>query len=1149
MCVHPLKLILFADTKDMNNSRKTKEEQMMFGEMVENWWEYAESLGGRDTLIGLWPEKKTPMEDHTPKGAIPELTLAHSRQHMEVDSCWGKCDRCTLVEEVEKKKTKKEQKPPKPYNLKNGTTDVGILGDKIFVIDFDGPKHQTDENRDIVVNELTVMIYLDIAQQGRDEDISCPENNYKKLHDFLEQMQMPRESTAKGFHHFFELPDDGDYSHRNETLTRTTAGIKATIRVENNRVVALLQHPSMDVISERQSFLDALFLLTSTKEPQWGVFEPGRDVTEEDVATMHENIGAGTEVGQKRDRAGTTFKPLSLPIDFLAKTATKHRDAEGNDLLTRGIVCVAPSVGKQMILAPWDVDTDGEVNHILTDDNPMTLVLESVTWSGTKKGTKGRGRSSSSVVSAETHPKQSQIVACLETTLRLANFKGDFRLQNIQVGETGGGFMSFDFALSRVQCPLCNNQHDSNHWSISWTRSGADFRLKSFSVNCVSTHIPISPEFTNLVTPPPVWLEIPMMRCDSSEDDSMDTSQTDMKTLCPQVDMEKSLAESPDTFRIDQHVHHIGLFDLTVKQKLNQMLQNISLFHDNITLLALQEKKDAESEDARNNGRAFNPDNVKLKAVDIELAYNDTPQKTRRFADMILEFMRFIEKFIVHVKGASKLTVFKVTRDDNNEVAQCTPFKDLDVLKHQVFVGFQKFPVFIDSFSLSEDSEINIKFNNALVNMSLFDFWFGSGWGTLKENVYALPSFVDTYNCPFSNGKPMAFNQNVKPPIWDIALNQPESFDYEIIRRQFDAILNVGCSGNTDDFDNLIGCVAHLVKNLMRPNMELTYEQKIRSLQLQQIILFQGEEATGKTTCLRDLVIKALQLTSLTNSNLKMNEYCGDFNSEIEGCVFAFVDEIGKGGKNKTESATMADNIKRIMTSTHRTVRKMHKDAYTAENLLNIFGCCERTEDITLFEPGSRRILTIRTNTDKKGDWKYWKELSDAAAKDAYSVTLIRYLLQFQHPDPNWMPGNLTSQGCVDEYCKRLESESMSIQFIAHKLVQQDEFKAEFWVGNETNHVLNKDSQETFVFSFLSEDCKAFFNPFNPKKLKQCIQHYHMESCGTKVNVLAPTNKEFNEMKDLFKLGQGNYKNDRVLWIPPRKDLLDVLKRKYRFTI
>ena len=286
-----------------------------------------------------------------------------------------------------------------------------------------------------------------------------------------------------------------------------------------------------------------------------------------------------------------------------------------------------------------------------------------------------------------------------------------------------------------------------------------------------------------------------------------------------------------------------------------------------------------------------------------------------------------------------------------------------------------------------------------------------------------------------------------------------------------------------------------------------------------------------------------------------MNQYCGDFNSGIDGCLFGFVDEIGKGGKNKIENDSMADNIKRIQTSTHRTVNPKGKPAYSAANFLNIFGCCEKTDDITIFEPGSRRIFTIHTNTDKKGKWEYWKEMSDGAGKDSYSVTLIRYLLQFQHPDPNWMPGNLTSQGCTEEYGKRLESESASIQFIAYKLIQQDTYLAEFYVGNETNHVLQEST--TFEFSFISEDCNAFVNYINSRKLKQCIQHYKMEMCGTKVNVLAPNNKEFNEMRNLFEIGkprnvynQITKKTDgSMMSIPPRQHLLKTLERKYRFTL
>ena len=1120
---------MFADIENKMNTRFNNDSD---SDMVGNWLEYLETLDGRDCLIGLHKGNKNPIEKHRAHGNTCEMTREHSEQHMGTGMS---CDRC--------------KGRGKMYNLQNGECNVGVLTEKMFVFDFDGPKHQTEANRNCIVNELMVMLYMDIAKVGEDDDIGCPDDNYKKLHEFLHMMKIPRELTRHGVHHFYELPDGGTYSCTNHEINRTTSGIKASVKIDNNRVVALLQYPSLEVISERQPLLDALFLLWEGENaPEWALFEPGLHVTEEMVRDMHRTMGAknGAVVGHKRDHAGDRFQPFSIPIDFLTKTGSG----------TRGVVAVAPSDGKTMLLAPWDLNLTEhkDTNHILSDDNPMVAVLEMVTWSGTKKGTKGGSRSRSP--SSTTETTNPELVACLEKLLRAEQFNGEFRVVMLHVGR-GGGLMSFKFTDGR--CPLCaKGEHTSNCWYISWSHTKDTLSVKNHSTHCEPREIAMPDEFHELITDDVAFMDtVDIIRCDNDAEDETE--------VCSELDeMEEALSEHPETFKMDNYAKTTQLFDLEVKQKLNKMLWNLNKHHDDVICKALLTKQNEERDRARAESRAPN-EHVKLSNDDIDLIYNDPSDMARRmtqkFTEQIFEMMQLIDRYIIHVKDQTELTCFKVTRGKHNQIVDSVAYKDTLVLATQVFKCFAKFPVHIDSFAKGENGETIIVFDKrALSSMTLYDFWSGSPWSTLKEDIYNIPHFVNTYNSPFDNGNPNDFNQFKKPLIWDIALNRPEAFDYNIIKDQLDAVLNVGCSGSQCDFDNLIACFAHLIQNLMRPKEGLTFEQRIDEILLRQIILIVGEEGTGKTLIFRDLMLKAFKMGSLTHENVMMKHYCGAFNEGMEGKVFGFADEIGKTGKGKAESADMGDNLKRIQTCTYRPFEMKGKGVRLVPNLMNVFACAENTEEITLFEPGSRRIFTIHTNTSRKQDEEFWASIVEPARRDAYSVTLIRYLLQFKHPtNPNWKPGNLTSQGCVQEYTKRLSNESYSIRFIAEKLVQNDEYKAEFHVGNDPNNVtvqVGEAQPVTFTFSFVTDDSYTLANYINPSKLKQCIQHFKMEDQGTKVGIVQPCQKEFNEMRNLFEIGQAKnkhnprtMKSEKLMLVPTKQRLLEILERKYKFII
>lgn len=197
--------------------------------------------------------------------------------------------------------------------------------------------------------------------------------------------------------------------------------------------------------------------------------------------------------------------------------------------------------------------------------------------------------------------------------------------------------------------------------------------------------------------------------------------------------------------------------------------------------------------------------------------------------------------------------------------------------------------------------------------------------------------------------------------------------NYDIIKPYLNHIKEVLMNDVEYDYDWFIQYLANLVQN---PNKKSGV-----------IIMFQGEQGTGKSIVVDTFAEKIIGNDYAISTSSPERVFFGSFNSLLCNKVFSVINEAGNELRN------CMDKIKDLSVVNNINIEKKGKDPITFVNYNNFVGT---TNNLNPFDIAwdDRRFAWFNVNNKYVGNEKYFNDLVDTIEHEDFASSLYHYLLE-----------------------------------------------------------------------------------------------------------------------------------------------------------
>ena len=298
----------------------------------------------------------------------------------------------------------------------------------------------------------------------------------------------------------------------------------------------------------------------------------------------------------------------------------------------------------------------------------------------------------------------------------------------------------------------------------------------------------------------------------------------------------------------------------------------------------------------------------------------------------------------------------------------------------------------------------------------------------------------------------------------DVSITPPE---LDII---FYHIKEIICNNEPHIYEYMINYISHMFQ---KPNEKPGVA----------ILLQSDEQGTGKNR-FTDFLMNVIGVDNCYKAN-KIEDVCSKFNYHMQGKLFVVGDEIANYASHK-----FADILKALITEVNKSIEPKGRDSYIIHSFERYLFTSNNDFAFRVDKDG-RRLLPLKVNPKKKGDFEYFNKLSEATDDIKIQELFFNYMASRDISQWNFrkIPYTKMKSDLI------LESLDNTIHFII-------DYINEGMFTKENNIIESKILLESYNEYCKINNYKACNDRKFTKDLKSiCISKNRIMKCGRRVNV------------------------------------------------